>query len=415
MIPLDTTLYFSSINYWDKNDEPWASMYQECDAPGKFFINIRKRIYPCRFVSRNGEWSLPWNQELIPGFEMPAYDNTYQKTFSDVTDEMAINIKNRINQGEHFAVMYSGGIDSTVIVVALLKNLTQDELKNVKICCSIDSILEYPTFYKTYIYNKFDIIDSKQNKYDDLIERNLTPITADEGDCIFGTTLGLNLYYNYDYLLSDMSEDVKFNLQKIKNRISDPTVHYSEYKELIIKHLSIPDDPTFGRILYEKYNHNIKTASVPVHSLHDFFWWSIFNVKYLNCAVRGALYFNDRIEWQTAIHRIVNWYSYSEYQKWSMANNNNGQKIKISPSSYKTAAREYIWDFNKDDWYKNFKIKLESMWVIARQQNIQHLTFDRQPAARAALTKDYEMLYLSDDNVQNFFKHHLQNYKIDWM
>lgn len=412
---LDTPLYFSSISFNGYYDKEWQSIYNDCDYNGQFYINISKKLNPCRFVTRNGEWSLPWKQELIPGFEMPEYNPLYNNTFEQITDAKAQSIKNRIHSGEKFALMYSGGIDSTVILVALLKNLNKEELKSIKICCSVDSIIEYPSFYKKYIYGKFDIIDSRINKYDDLITNGLTPITADEGDCIFGTTIGLTFYTNYDYLLEGMSSTVKSNLQKLKHEISNPGVHYSNYKELIIKHLSLDNHPDFGRILYEKYNHNIKTASVPVHSLHDFFWWLIFNVKYLNCAVRGALYFNDRVEWQTAINRIVNWYNDKEYQLWSMANNNNGQKINLSLTSYKNASRDYIWDFTKDDWYKNFKIKLESMWVIAHQQNVKNLPNDTRPVARVGLTEDYEMLYLSNKNVQNFFKQNLQNYKIDWV
>jgi hypothetical protein len=97
-----------------------------------------------------------------------------------------------------------------------------------------------------------------------------------------------------------------------------------------------------------------------------------------------------------------------------MVNNNNGQKIDHTLASYKNAARQYIWDFDKNDWYKNFKIKLESMWTIAHQQNVDKVEVDRRPVARIGLTKNYEMLYINDPGVQDYFKHHLTNFKIDW-
>ncbi len=414
MINLNDTLYFSSISFNSYYNDVWNNIYQECDEGGKFYINVAKRLNPCRFVTRHGEWSLPWKQELIPGFEMPAYNPAFNKSFSEITDTKALSIKQQIQQGKKFAVMYSGGIDSTVIMTALLKNLTAEELKEITVCASTESIIENPTFWKKYIFEKFKILDSNSNKYDDLIEQGLTPITADEGDCIFGTVFGLTLYNHYDYYIQDMDRSVRVNLRNLKYKISDPDVHFSAYKELIIKHLSIEGDTTFGRLLYEKYAHNIKTSNVPVHSLHDFFWWLIFNVKYLNCAVRGALYYNDRVEWKTAINTVVNWYSDPEYQLWSMVNNNNGQKINYTLASYKNAARQYIWDFDKNDWYKNFKIKLESMWTIAHQQNVDKVELDRRPVARVGLTKDYEMLYINDPGVQDFFKHHLKNFKINW-
>ena len=166
--------------------------------------------------------------------------------------------------------------------------------------------------------------------------------------------------------------------------------------------------------MYEKLVHNINTASVPVNSLHDFFWWEIFNIKYLNCAVRGSIYFNDRLPVQQVMTRIVNWFSYPDYQRWSMVNNNNGQKIKKTLSTYKMAAREYIWDLDRNDWYKNFKVKLESLWIVGHQQNVDNIPNNLRPVSRVGLTKDFEMLYIDDENVQNFFKHHLQNYKINW-
>lgn len=410
---MNTPLYFSSISFNGYHNNIWNDIYDSCDYDGKFFLNIGKRLNPCRFVTRHGEWSLPWEQELIPGFEMPELVQ-FDKSFSEVSDSKALKIKQEIEKGTKFAVMYSGGIDSTVIMVALLKNLTETELKNITICCSADSIIENPSFYKNYIQGKFTILDSNLHKYDDLYEMGYKIITADEGDCIFGTLFGLTMYTNFDYYLEGMSEESKNNLKKYKHRISDETVHYSVFKDMIIKHLGLPEDKEFGRILYDKYDHNVKTSTVPVHSLHDFFWWLIFNVKYLNCSVRGALYFNDRVPYRTMIDNVVNWYNDSEYQLWSMNNNNNGKKIHKTMGSYKNIAREYIYEFDKNEWYRDFKIKLESMWVIAHQQKVTHLEKNTRPVERVGLTKDYEMLYINNREVQEFYKYHLQNYTIDW-
>ena len=121
MLKPNDTLYFSNVSFNMYHDKFWHDLHYDCDEGGKFFINIAKRLNPCRFVSRNGEWSLPWKQEIIPGYEMPVYDPTFSKSFAQVSDEEALTIKSRVNQGEKFAVMFSGGIDSTVVVSALIK------------------------------------------------------------------------------------------------------------------------------------------------------------------------------------------------------------------------------------------------------------------------------------------------------
>lgn len=407
-------LYFHSLSFNGYQDSLLNTLYSECDTAGKFFIDISKRVNPSRFVSRNGIWSLPWGQKLIPGFEMPTYDSNFNLSFAEVTDRRASEIKGRIHSGEKFAVMYSGGIDSTVVLSSLIKNLTAEEQQSVTVCASIDSIIENPVFWNKFVYGKFRIIDSKTVKYDDLIEQGLTPITADEGDCIFGTLMGLTLYNNFDYYISDLSPTVKARLSSVKYKISSNDVHYSIYKDLIVKHLSVRDNPNFGRLLYEKYHWNIQTASVPVYSLHDFFWWLIFNVKYLNCSVRGALYFNDRLDYKTAIYRIFNWFNGEEYQLWSMVNNNNGQKIKKSISTYKSAARDYIYEIDHNEHYKTFKLKLESLFNIVRTQDVKNLTVNQRPATRMFMTDRFEMLSMNDQRAINFLRDSLLNYKIDW-
>ena len=282
MLNLNDTLYFSSISYDMYHNHIWDDIYSNSSEGGKFYINISKKINPCRFVSRNGEWSMPWKQELIPGYEMPKYNQNFNKSFTEVSDNRAVEIKKRIAQGEKFAVMFSGGIDSTVVMTALIKNLSVDELSNVVVCASIETMIENPVFWSKFIQGKFKIIDSHKNKYDDLINQGFTPITADEGDCIHGTLFGLILYNNYDYYIDELSPIAKTNLQNIKYKISDADTHFSRYADILIRYLSIPNNPDFGKLYYEKIVHNINTASVPVYSLHDFFWWTIFNIKYLN-------------------------------------------------------------------------------------------------------------------------------------
>jgi hypothetical protein len=407
-------LYFHSLSFNGYQDNILNNIYKESDTAGRFFIDISKRVNPSRFISRNGEWSLPWDQDLIPGFEMPEYNPNFDMSFSEVTDKRAQEIRTRIHAGEKFAVMYSGGIDSTVVLSGLIKNLTQEETQSITVCASIDSVIENPNFWNKFVLNKFKVIDSKTVKYDDLIEMNLTPITADEGDCIFGTLMGLTLYNNFDYYISELSPKTKERLSLMKDKISSSDVHYSVYKDLIVKHLSVKDNPDFGRLLYEKYHWNIQTSSVPVNSLHDFFWWLIFNVKYLNCSVRGAMYFNDRVDYKTAIYRIFNWFNGADYQRWSMVNNNNGQKIKKSVATYKSAARDYIYDLDHNEHYKNFKLKLESLFNIVRTQDIKQLVVDQRPAARIFMTDEFEMLSINDESTVKFLRESLLNYKIDW-
>lgn len=411
-------LIFNNISYVDKSGikQFWDECYAASGPGGKFFINIAKRLNQSRFVGRNGEWSLPWEQVLIPGFEMHKYDPNFKLTFSEVTDRRALEIKARIQKGDRFAVMYSGGIDSTVILVSLLKNLTQEELKNIAVCTSIHAVFEYPSFWEKYIINKIKIIDSANNWYDDVIMLGYHPITGDEGDAILGTQIGLNLYHNYDYYVSLLPEpELRGKLLKLKYRISDPDVHYSVFKPLLVRHFAYEQSASgieFGRLLYEKYNKNVVTAKdgPPILSLHDFFWWLIYDVKYLNCSVRASIYYNVTLPYREVIDSQINWFNGVEYQLWSMANNNNGQKIRNTVSSYKYAARKYIYDFDGDEWYFYFKTKLESLNNLAVKPKVKEFYGNEV----IGVDSNYQPLIIGDPEVRTWFKEKISNYKIDW-
>jgi hypothetical protein len=427
-LALDDVLYFSSVNFNGYQNRFWQSVYADTSEGGRFFIDLARRLNPNRFVTRDSsEWTLPWPQEMIPKYKMVAYDADFAGSFSEVSDTKAQDFKRRINtNGERFAIMYSGGIDSTVIMAALIKNLTEAELKNITVCTSLPAVVENPQFWKKYIWGKFKIIDSMSKKYHDLIEAGYTPVTADDGDCIHGTVFGLNVYHNWESLVgSRLSESSRNHIAAIMPGFSDANVHFSEFKDLLIAYMQYPanqkfplvpianPDPNFGRRLYDKFARNAETATVPVNSLHDFFWWLIFNVKMLNCGVRGALYYNDRIAPEQAIHAVENWYLDPGYQSWSMVNNNNGEKIGHSSATYKKAARDYIWDLDRNDWYRSFKLKLESMALNTVRQTIDQSHMPR-PSARFGITKNYEFLDIMQADVQHYIQHHLANYKIDW-
>lgn len=417
MLTNDSTLYLSSIVYNYHQIDFWESLRNEVQDGGEFMLNLGKKYKPSRFVSRNGEWSLPWKQEVPPMFKMPTYDPTFSKSFDQVTDERALEIKQLINEkNQKFAVMFSGGIDSTLIMVALLKNLSVEELANIVVVANSHSLIENPNFWKKYIAGKFTLFDSSTTKYDDLIEKGYRPITGDEGDSIFGTMMGLELSQNYAFYLDNVSADSRSHLESIRNSVTDPDVHYSQYKDLIIQQFSLDNNTEFGRSWYDKCVKNINTATVPIVSLQDFYWWMIFNVKYVNCATRLGLMLNDRIHCKTVFEDYgVNWYNNDGYQLWSMVNNNNGNKIIKTGATYKMASRKYIHDFDKNDWYFFFKLKIGSLGPnVVWNQDVAGIPLDRRPNARFGLDSDYNTLYISDPDVQDFVRHHLSTFRRDW-
>jgi hypothetical protein len=417
MIQKNTSLYLSSVVFNYYQQDFWNGIREECGSGGKFIIDISKLYKPQRFVSRNGDWSIAWPQEIPPGFEMPPFDPTFNMTFSDVSDKRAREIAELIRtKNDKFAVMYSGGIDSTVIMAALIKNLSASEIKNISVCANSHSMMENPVFWKKFIHGKFEIFDSSSLKYDDLIDRGFKPITADEGDCIFGTMSFLDLQQNYEYYVDQLSPASQSHLRKLKDKMTDGDVHYSEFKDLLIKHWSIPSNPELGEDWYDKFEKNIQTSTVPIRSVHDWYWWILFNIKWVSCAIRIPVYLNDRINCGTVINEwSINWFNTVEYQQWSMVNNNNGQKIVHTATTYKMAAREYIYDLDKNDWYFFFKLKLGSLGPnVMLRQDVSDLPDRLRPNARFGIDSNYNLLSIDDRDVQDYIKHHMSRFERDW-
>ena len=205
MLKKEDFLYYSSICN-DSNIEAcqtfWEKIKNEAASGGKFAIELGKGDGANRYASRRGEWSLPWPQKLLEEFIMPAYNPYFNKTLEEITDNRAREIaKDIVKTDKKVAVMWSGGIDSTLIIVALIKNLSPTELKNITICCNNYSIIENPIFYKNYINNKFSTISSSVYVIEELIDQGYYPILADTADCLLGSMAFLNLQTNrYCYM-----------------------------------------------------------------------------------------------------------------------------------------------------------------------------------------------------------------------
>jgi hypothetical protein len=79
------------------------------------------------------------------------------------------------------------------------------------------------------------------------------------------------------------------------------------------------------------------------------------------------------------------------------------------------AARKYIYDLDKNDWYYNFKLKLGSLGPnVMYQQDVSNLPDRLKPNARFGIDKDYNLLSIDDIDVQNYIRHHMSQFERDW-
>lgn len=300
-------------------------------------------------IDRTNTISIPIKTKILPHMEMPEYVK-FDKSFEEVCDDRAIFLLNKSKQDNRkIAVMYSGGVDSTLILVSLLKHAKKEELKNITVLLSDNSIKENTNFYYDYIINNFNCVSSYRFPYF-LGDDNYMVVSGENADQLFGSQV--NDFYTRNNPYSDLFKpigEVKENfIYWMQQRIRDDyNVKYAE--------------DVFG--LFEKICNN---APIPLDNAYKFFWWINFITKWQSVYVRILPYsFNkNTIKME---ENYTTFYSPKEFQLWSM--NNTDSFVKEEPGTSKYVAKQIICDFTKDYSYMK-KPKLGSLALIVKQKEM---------------------------------------------
>jgi hypothetical protein len=300
------------------------------------FIKMPNLIPHSIFYSRIGANFLPFQTLTnIPNISVPKLDTTFSLTFDQITDQRFYDLQ-RTHNDRPWIVMWSGGIDSTVILTSILKNSSVEDRKRIIVACNRISVYEYPKFYYEYIKPNFTIIDSSNFN---VTHEHLTKyyvISGDQADALYAGA------FSQDMLLSSPDD---FN----RNFKTDP--------DRLIKFITEKTDSKFADWFYQSILTNINSVDIPIKTYHDFFWWMQFNLTWVSDKLR-------QIEHETIDVNLIKlyfdnftaWFDTDQYQQWAMNNNSVGMKYGSELSQYKFVAKNYIYNFNLDRYYHKFKI-----------------------------------------------------------
>jgi hypothetical protein len=251
-------------------------------------------------------------------------------------------------------VWWSGGIDSTGLLIAMLRTSTIDRMKALKIGLNQRSIDEYPDFYSNVV-KKLPTIWVSHN---DGREIDLTSlhISGEIGDQLFGSDMIRACFGNGGRNFIGR----EFFADNLRNPWRDTM---SPFVQAHIDHNGWPAE--FHGQLMDVYEQLCAAAPIEINSVFDFWWWSNFNLKYTHVANRIQL---GTTQTATAVKRIKAFYDTDYFQKWSVANHD--QKIEDTWKSYKKPLKQFIFDWNKDkEWFKN-KTKVESLRMYQDARNL---------------------------------------------
>ncbi len=270
------------------------------------------------------------------------------KTYEQICDERAVELLKRSDkQGLPIYTFYSGGIDSTLVLVSLLKNASAAQKERICVLLSQESIAENPNFYRDHLRGKVKLEAAAIYPY--ILSKKALFVGGEYNDQIFGSAL----FKDFMDLFGENAAKTKYNRQKMSKmfgrKLHDPTA-VSWYMDL------------FERLY--------SAAPCPVSSNADFLWWINFSLKWQSVYFRMLTYTSDfaahNIDTDFIENYFFHFFGTEDFQLWSM--NNPDKRVITTWESYKWEAKEVIYRFNKDSHYRDYKTKNGSLtWVIMHQ------------------------------------------------
>jgi hypothetical protein len=253
--------------------------------------------------------------------------------------------------------MWSGGIDSTVVAVSLLKNLKPYQESKLSIVLSDFSKRENPIFYHKFL-QKFKQINVADFDPVNIDLKNSIILDGEGGDQIYGSSAANTAFsLRPDKILSPWRSNIDFLQDYYKNAT-----------------------PGFLEYLIDLMNKTIDHSSMPVDTLFDFFWWLNFNCKFDCVSFRQTLRMCKNIPDQDFEYFTKNvmrrFYVSDKIQQWSMSAT-APEKINQARKTVKWAGRKYIYDFDHNEYYFRENRKEFSFIVKPNPSTLKYFAIDK--------------------------------------
>jgi hypothetical protein len=323
-------------------------------------------------MPRAGINNLPFDNQVISltKSDMPEYDPDFNLTWSEITDQRALEIEKLILDRDcRLVVLWSGGIDSTCVLTAILRNFKPANLSQVTVACTIDSIIEHPVFYTKHIVPNFITTDSNKFINNELAGSDCMVIDGFGADQLI-MSMGLELTIRHSELLT-------LNWKKNPDRLI-------EYLIQSIQTESSTNSEKVAKWYYELTQESIDSLNVPIETYFDFLWWNDFN--YCGPGLHSWFYCYRHLgmSWEQYSNKCPRWFRTDEYQLWAMKNVGLQGRHVHTLGSFKRHSKQYIYEYDHDEYYYRYKIKMNS---TGRNYN----SLDEKPFA---ITDKFEILYI---------------------
>jgi len=324
---------------------------------GRFWVAQRYIVMAVTDLrARSGTFETPWNAPTDPLFKLPPLVHITDR-LSDIVDQRAIELNQTAkDQNKRILIMWSGGIDSTLVVSSFIKNLSAADLQNVTVVLTLNSIMENYAFYQTQISKKVNCVSwLTVNFTNEFLEKNIV-LHGDPGDCLFGPSISM-----YESLMHDRK-----HLEPYTNHLDYIAKTIEERNKEVVLRFNVSG---IGKWYSERITANLQeVAPDGINNVADWWWWHYINFKWQYSLMRPIFRRKTNGSELTATTK-ENIQSYCEntffntarFQQWSYSN--LPYHVGNDRKNHKKQAKDYIYDLDGNDTYRTHKTKIESVPV----------------------------------------------------
>jgi hypothetical protein len=294
-----------------------------------------------------------------------------KKTFRDVSLERA---KELLNKNKQIRVLYSGGLDSTVILLSLYECIKNGigSFDQVIVSCNSNSIIENPDCWKHYVLPNFELEEIGTTFKNTSIEN--VYVMGENADQLFG------------------SETILHNLESLNQNLNIDNI------ALFLKKKNVSEE--FHSHFFEVYENLIKSCPLELKKLSDLFWWINFSCRWQADIFTTFCFtslFDNPVNLKLFEDNFRSFYNTDDFQNISLNNNLEKWSIIPHPLNYKLDIRNYVKTFKELSSWADNKSKFPSLYKALAPERAIH---------KVLVTDNKQIYSLNNSESLNFFKNY---------
>ncbi len=299
-------------------------------------------------MDRTGTLFTPFEVKIVDPipFDLKLPSST---TFSTLCIDRA---KELLKAHRHIQLMYSGGLDSTCVLLAFraaMKELGYEDwavVRQLTILTTPEAQRENPVLWDTIIgkLNVKNATIALSNGRESILR-----IQGEHADQLFGS----------DRVMSNQwLIDAEFSQANVERFVMTVTADAFEIESITSQFLALASK-----------------SPRPIDTMRDFLWWVNFTSKWQSVTFRTLAFSDELVNREMSMDFVrkyhTTFFNTPSFQALAMSGTLKQWGEEVSPRSYKQAARDFILEqMPSMEYYCQNKVKVGSLYNVIRQTSI---------------------------------------------